>query len=153
MKTGAEILERIKKPNINLGPFAQFEQEALVEFLPWDAGKEIAKEGVTQEEWDEESIPLTREAVIKRMSRYMEFAWGKVLDHRANSASRSLMKFRAWMWLMGDDLDDEPYAQYGAPVLARICEQYGFPIPEDEETQRMIAGRPCSDDCMEGCGL
>jgi hypothetical protein len=63
---------------------------------------------------------------------------------------------RAWMWLLGrDDLveicDNGKYSQYGAPILAAICEALKWPIPDSEEAVNMIAGRSCHQGCEEGC--
>jgi hypothetical protein len=91
------------------------------------------------------------------MRDYMEFAWGKADDHRGLSAMRSVEKFKAWVWLLGNDKlvefceDDDHYAYYGAPVLQRICQEYSFPIPDDAGIQRMMKGLPCKDGCTSGC--
>jgi hypothetical protein len=91
------------------------------------------------------------------MAAYMSFAWSKVEDHRAISASRSIDKLGAYVWLMGDDnvlseMEAAGYAQYGAPKLACVCLAYGLPIPQDEEVQRMIRGETCRPGCDAGCG-
>jgi len=65
------------------------------------------------------------------------FGWGKVRNHRGLSADRTILKMKAWLWLLGDDeleafaADYANYPQYGAPILKAICEKYDFPIPED----------------------
>lgn len=77
-------------------------------------------------------------AIKAAMGKYMEFAWDKVADQRGISASRSIEKMQEWAWLLGDDEvvawcnDLALYPQYGAPILGRICEKYGFPIPESD---------------------
>ncbi len=67
--------------------------------------------------------------------------------------------FRAWLWLMedGDTLafaeEDNNYPNYGAPILAKICEKYGFEKPESVAAQRMAQGLECDPDgCPCGCG-
>ena len=47
--------------------------------------------------------------------------------------------------------DESHYPYYGAPILAKICEKYGFPVPDDFWVENMIKGNPCSDACGEGC--
>ena len=44
---------------------------------------------------------------------------------------RSIDHFRAWLWLLGDEMlrfadDGDNYPMYGKPILRRICEKYGF---------------------------
>jgi len=87
----------------------------------------------------------------------MEFAWGKIEDHRGISANRSIEKMEAWLWLLDDEetlaaLEEAPYKNYGAPKLKVICDKYGFPVPQDETIQNMIASRPCREGCQDGCG-
>lgn len=131
----------------------------LVECLPFDEAKQFLKEDA----WEEQSkkwevIPRDRESVVERMKKYMEFALDKMENHRGLSASRSIMHFRHWLWLAGDDKlleevvhEDGPYAPYGGPMLRAICEKYGFPMPDGEAAVRMLNGKPCHDDCNEGC--
>ena len=97
-----------------------------------------------------------RDAVLANMREYMDFAWGKVEDHRGISASRSVEKFGAWIWALGDEetlrkFEATNYAPYGAPQLAFVCATYGFPIPGSSELARMIDGEPCIPGCQDGC--
>ena len=74
-----------------------------------------------------------------------------------SAAGRSVEKFTAWVWLLGDDhtlkqIESEPYAQYGAPKLKVVCDAYGFGMPTDTALLRMTEGLPCQPGCSEGCG-
>ncbi len=150
MRTQDEIVEHIRA---NEG-LLDFTASALVPYLDFEHAKPWLKEDVTADQW--KPTPLDRETVLAEMREYMEFAWGKVEDHRGISASRSVDKMGAWVWLLGDDevLADfkaTGYPNYGAPKLAVVCRAYGFPIPDDEGVQRMIQGDDCGiGDC--GCG-
>ena len=149
MRTANEIVDRC----LAKGDIFGFSAEALAEFLTFEEAKPLLKDTATPDKWECE--PRTREAVIRKMADYMNFAWGKVEGHRGISASRSVDKMRAWVWLLGDDdalreIERAEYAQYGAPKLAVVCHRYGFPIPADEWATRMIAGEPCG--AYEGCG-
>jgi hypothetical protein len=151
MKTQDEIVMKVRAAS---GAF-DFTGEALVPFLDFEHAREFLKAEATAESWA--PTPLTREAVLAELTDYMAFAWGKVEDHRGISAGRSVEKCSAWAWLIADDatmatIEAAPYPQYGAPTLAAICVAFGLPIPDDEETQRMIAGKPCRHDCESGCG-
>ena len=151
MRTPEEIVAKIKELDKNsvLG----FHREVMVPYLPYEFAKEFLKPEVTAETW--QPTPMTREEILKEMRKYMIFAWGKVEDHRSISASRSVTKMQAWIYLLGDDLDLEsiPYAQYGAPKLAAVCKEYGLDVPPDETIGRMIEGLRCEPNCEMGCGV
>lgn len=136
-------------------PF-DFQAEALIGFLDFDKVKHLLKPEVTAEQWAEDQDPYTREGVIDKMRDYFEFAVGKATGHRGISASRSVDKMRAWVWLLGEDgeIDWDDYPQYGCPILKQVADRYEFEVPElDREAfERMAVGERCRDDCMEGCG-
>lgn len=158
MRTPEEIVARCKVEGDRFSIAGQFVVEALVPFLTFEQARPLLKPDATENGWPTE--PLTREAVLSEMRAYMEFAWGKVQDHRGLSASRSVEKIGAWIWLLGDEeilneFKATDYAQYGAPKLAAACRHYGFPVPEDESLACMIAGRPClgcESGEQSGCG-
>ena len=154
VRTVAEIVERIKSIQAE-GRFFEFETDTLAEFLPETEGRAVGFAPSDGQEWT--STPLTRDAVIAAMADYSDHAWCKVEDHRGLSANRSVDRFRAWVWLLGDDavleqFESAGYAQYGAPKLAVACEAYGVPIRQGAAIQNMIAGRPCEPHCDMGCG-
>jgi hypothetical protein len=132
-----------------------FESSVFLAYLSADQFREFAKPDADLSDW--EAAPLSREAVIGQMRDYMDFAWEKATGHRGISSGRSVQKYGAWLWILKDAelvafaADDDNYPQYGAPILAAICEKYGFPIPEGSFAENMIAGRPCYPNCEEGC--
>lgn len=151
MKTSKEICEYIKK---NEG-FMSFAAEALIGLLPFEYAKTWLKPEAMAAGWKQDDT--SDEAVRAVLADYMEFAWGKVEDHRGISAGRSVDKCTAWAWyLRGDDIVEQVeaagYAQYGAPKLAVICREFGLPIPDDSTIKRMVAGEPCGPGCESGCG-
>lgn len=153
MRTFEEIAARCSKPTSLLG----FDADALLGFLPFEYAKSLLKPETDGAAWDAQLPPLTRDAVLAEMRSYMEFAWGKVDDHRGISASRSVEKMEAWLWLLGEDdllreVEAAGYAQYGAPKLKLICERLSFPIPDDEDIRRMSRGERCTADYGCGCG-
>lgn len=153
MRTIAEMQEKIRETKDTL---LDFTSSSLLEFMDYDSAKEFLSEGAS-EGWPAPE-PLTREAVIARMKKYMVFAWGKVENHRGISASRSVDRFGAWIWMLEDEdifnqYQGTPYQQYGAPKLMFVCESYGFDIPGSNEIRNMTKGRPCRKGCDEGCGL
>lgn len=154
LRTDEEIIARLKDER-RLDPFG-FGVSDLVPLLPFEKARPWLKEGVTADEWRVDA--RDRYSVIERMRDYMPFAWDKALDHRGLSASRSITHFKEWLWLLGDDEtlafaeDDSNYANYGAPILKRVCERYGFPIPDDGAAAMMANGKPCEPGCDQGCG-
>lgn len=156
MRTQKEILAQMKAraPYDPLG----FETGDLLPFLDFAHAREFLVPDATPEKWAEACAESTDAAVRKRMDDYIEFAWDKCTSHRGISASRSIAHFRAWAWLIGDDeavafIDDEDnYAPYGAPILGYLSKRYGWAMPGDESTARMVAGESCVDGCDMGCG-
>lgn len=129
----------------------------LAACLDFEHGKQFAKEGITEEEWNSEPVLSTDELVRNEMAGYMGFAWGKVEDHRGISASRSVDKIGEYLWVLGEDvalkaMEEAQYENYGAPKLRAVCELLHLPMPETERVRRMSEGQRCRDDCMEGCG-
>jgi hypothetical protein len=103
----------------------------LIEFLPFDRAKAFLKPDVTEEQWTAGGMPkaLTRDTVVREITAYMPFAWGKANDCRGLSAARSIMHMQAWLWLL--DADDavkaiEEYDCYGKAQLRGICEALGI---------------------------
>lgn len=153
MRTAQELYDYVTNgPGNDVFGFAL---EATCEFMPFDVVGERLREGVDKDEWDKGVIELNRENVLARLTEYMAtYGWPKCQDHRGISASRTIMKVSAWLYAMEFDPKEvtrEDYAPYGAPMLARVCERLGLPIPQDEETQRMISGQDCMPGCEEGC--
>lgn len=154
MKTQSEIIEYYD--NHREEDMFGFVAEVLFPYLTFDQAKKYLKPEATAEGWGDVE-PLTEEHVVGEMRDYMVFAWEKAADHRGLSASRSIEKMRAWLWLLGDEElrdfadDNSNYAQYGAPTLKAISEKYGFDIPDEPRIKRMVKGLPCRDGCGEGC--
>jgi hypothetical protein len=154
LRSQEEIAAKYKETE---GEFLNFAGDVLLPCLDFEHARPFLKPEVTEAEWDKERVRPTKESVLGELRNYMDFAWGKVEDHRGISASRSVDKLSAYVWLLGDDatlseVEEAGFAQYGAPKLAVICRAYDLPIPEDEGIQRMIRGESCGsyEDC--GCG-
>jgi len=124
-RTDDEIVERIKE--LEKEDIFGWETCDLLECLPFNVAKQFLKEDAEEDKWP--NAPRDRESVLARMLDYMPFAWDKANNCRGISASRSLSHYRAWLWLLGDDLwkslfDD--YRYYGKPQLVQICERFGW---------------------------
>lgn len=152
MRDAKEILRRIE--DVKVADMFGFEQEPLVDALPFASATAFLKEGVTEAQWLE-GATLTDEAVRKAAVDYLDFAWSKALDHRGLSASRSVSKMRSYLWLLGLNVarfDGAAYAQYGAPQLRVATEELAQPIPNDPALVRMMDGESCGADYECGCG-
>lgn len=151
MRTQDEIVVRIREKRSMFG----FDAEVLLPHLDFAHASEFVRPATSKDEWDQK-YPITESAALDAFRDYAEFAWGKAQDHRGLSAGRSVEKLEAWTWLLGrDDVlaasEAAPYPSYGCPKLKVICEAFGFPIPDDEATVRMMRGESCVPGCDSGC--
>ena len=155
MRTTTEVVERLRA-HYATNPILDFRPEVWAGFLSLDEVREFLNPDADISSWVPDT--LDEPTVLAQMRSYMEFAWGKVEDHRGISAGRSVQKMGAWLWLLGDDElvavteDDSRYPMYGAPILKAICDKYGFPVPDSESIGRMAQGLTCTPDCENGCG-
>lgn len=86
---------------------------------------------------------IDTDAVLARMAEYFPFACEKCAGERGLSSIRSIAHFRGWSWLIGHDdvhrmlSDNELYEPYGAPMLARLADYYGWDCEDLQEVRRM----------------
>lgn len=155
MRTQEEILEKVAEKREPFDDFFGTIRADLIYGLTYENAKPYLTEGATPETF---KPTLTDEEVIRAVLEYLDFAWGKATGHRGLSASRSIDHMRAWMWLLGDQemLDfiesGGNYENYGAPILKRIGDKYGYKGVLDQFALNMAAGKKCHADCNEGCG-
>jgi hypothetical protein len=142
-----EILKRMHSINDILG----FERSVLAGFLPFEEIKTVASEEYIQKIESKEEIFYYVSDIYEAVQDfldYMVFAWMKALDERGISASRSISKLSAWLWLFGrDDLYDlihneNLYNPYGMPALIEVCKALGIECPKD---CLAFAGVKCND--------
>lgn len=156
MRTSYEIMVRISE--ITADPF-RFELDNLVLCLDYEHAIPFLKAGTTEAGWNLDKISTDKESVTRCMRNYMQYAIEKAYGHRGLTATRSIFRFRGWLWLACDDElvvfaeDDSNYAPYGMPILKAICNKYNFEFPNDKEVVRMSLGQPCTENCEEGCQL
>jgi hypothetical protein len=136
-RTQDEMVERFREES---GQMFDFASEILLYYIDFGHVKEFLKaEAVEQFEKGEKvwdcitDIRITAQDFLD----YINFAWGKALDERGISASRSIQKLSMWLWLMGrDDLvqtieNDRLYNPYGAPALIAVSEALSIPVPDE----------------------
>lgn len=135
-RTVSEIQDRMRDAQAS---FLDFSSEVYPKFLSVEDSREFFKEEyfdkVASGELEIPPIPSLEEAAQDFLD-YMNFAWGKAEDERGISATRSVQKLGAYLWLFGrDDLrrlidDDELYNPYGAPALIAVCEEMDIDVPD-----------------------
>ena len=121
MRTQPEIVTHIYDVTAAGDDLMGWQLEVLVTALEYENAGPWLKPTVTADTWG----PVLNDEVQRALAiDYLAFAFGKALDHRGISASRSVDKLDAWLWLLGLDVDRyraAPYENYGVPnVIARI---------------------------------
>lgn len=129
MRTQEEIVKRIRErqPEDFLGFEIPDYLGALTRETAEGLRGDILKPDADVSDW--KPTYSTDEEVRAEAIRYMEFAFGKAHGERGISAGRSLMHYRAWLWLIGEDQfeDIEDAADgYGQNQLRRVCEFLGI---------------------------
>lgn len=137
LRTQEEIVEKLDDTTIER--FMDFTPDVLVPALEWEFAKKYLKEDYVEKvEKGEEKFEYTSDikTIVQEFLDYMVFAWGKAQDERGLSASRSINKLSAWLWLLNrEDLvntieDNNLYNPYGSPALIEVCNQLGIKVPE-----------------------
>jgi hypothetical protein len=140
-----------------------FREQVLLEALDGDQARPFLPPDVTAQLWDQQR--WSRHTATGAYARwYLRFAIGKILDHRGNSASRSVDKLTELAWLLGRDdvvsaMDAAGYPMYGAPKVKAFATGLGWPFDGavDDPAQRralirMADGQQCHPDgCARGC--
>lgn len=123
-----DIVNKIKK-SIDK---CDFRCEVLINHLSFDKAKPFLRSEATEEKWHQ--ITDINEAAQDFLD-YLNFGWDKAYDRRGLSASRSISKLSAWLWLLGRDdlaeliIDDKLYPPYGMPALVKVSESLGITVP------------------------
>lgn len=155
MRTDSEILDRIQA--VEFDDWLGTQRGDLITALSFSSARRWLKAGVTSDEWK----PCKEDDIRALAAEYLDFAFGKALNHRGISAGRSIDHFRAWLWLLDaepDGWETMPYRLYGVPMLLAAADALGvdpFALPavieSREAVERMGRGEPCEPDCMDGC--
>ncbi len=136
-RTQEEILEEANGE----GDFLGFGKGILIDYLDWKNAKEFYEdEFVKKVEGGKEKAPEAINDIYQTVQNfldYMVFGWMKALDERGISASRTINKLSAWLWILGrEDLakmidNDDLYNPYGTPALIKLCGELDIEAPED----------------------
>lgn len=163
IRTSDEIATRLRAVRAAGTDLFGFREEVLLEALGFEHAREFLAPEVTASQWDRRR--WRQHSDTETYARwYLTFAIDKILDHRSNSASRSVQKLAELAWLLGRDdlmsaMDDADYPMYGAPKVKTFADGLGWPFTDrldDPELRqmltRMAAGHECDPDgCTQGC--
>lgn len=138
LRTQEEILEKYKEYEDD-GRMFDFRPEVLLEHLSYENSSQFLsdkyKAKISSGEIKYSFVNNVLEATQDFLD-YMVFAWMKAQDERGLSASRSIQKLSAWLWLLNrEDLEskineDGLYNPYGAPALVEVCKALEINAPE-----------------------
>jgi len=130
MKTLDEVLTNYKfncldgRDKVRLAQFVTCDKLTLLDLK--------LKEGVTEDEWNENVLPFTRENILKQLKKDVEFGFEKALDERGISSSFMFEVVKMWNWILEEGLENfNNYYPYGLPLFEKTAEKYGFEIPEN----------------------
>jgi len=138
LRTQEEILEKYKEYEDD-GRMFDFRPEVLLEHLSYENNSQFLsdeyKAKISSGEINYSFVDNVLEATQDFLD-YMVFAWMKAQDERGLSASCSIQKLSAWLWLLNrEDLEskineDGLYNPYGAPALVEVCKALEINAPE-----------------------
>ncbi len=127
-RTQEQILERFN----SVGDIFSAQKEDLICYMTFENAKPfLDDEYALKVERKEEEREMLSDAE-KEIVEYLDFAYEKAEGQRANSAMRSMLHFRTWIWLDDPEFYDEiideidNYTNYGIPVLDKISAKYGY---------------------------
>lgn len=167
MQTQEAILAEIERVAQTGDDFFGAQRQELIHALTFENAKPFLTDGATSEMWDAAKPYRTDEDVREAARDYLEFAVSKALGHRGLSAGRSVQHYLGWVFLVAGEearvsVEEATYQNYGVPQLLRAATAleigstwaiYNDPNTEDgRKWKNMGLGRPCVEDCDEGCG-
>lgn len=134
MKTLEQIAVNYKdntldgRQSYRLGQFLRFDQLSKFGLKP--------NEGITEEEFNKDVKPFTRENILEQLKQDVEFGFEKALNKRGISSSFMFECVKFWNNILEDGLEnwsDSNYAMYGLPLFKATAVRYGWdnPIGDD----------------------
>ena len=135
MKTKAEILEAVKTGNNwkreSCSCLDSRDYSRLIDYFDvgdWGIFGYRLKEGA-----EYEPIEFTETNIVERMKSDLAFAFEKARGQRGISASLMHDVMKMWMWILDDELGNEPdeFYDYGIGYLQRIAKKYNVKFEEE----------------------
>lgn len=125
MKTIDQVIELYKSNAIDGRDVGR-----LLDFLPEEKLHIFGME--LKDEYKGTHVPMemTREAVLEKLERDVEFGFDKAFNKRGISSSLMYEVVRMWNWILEEGLEDfDDYPQYGLPLFKETAVKYGFNNP------------------------
>lgn len=135
MKTLEQIIKDYKDSTLDGRQSYRFAQ-----FLTFDKLTKFGLEpedGVTEEEWNKNVKPFTRENVLAQLGEDVAFGFEKALDKRGISSWMMFECVKFWNNILEEGLEnwsDSNYAMYGLPLFKATAVKYGWDNPIGSDT-------------------
>jgi hypothetical protein len=122
------------------GSFFGFEREVYIAHLPFEEAKKYFKKEYVEKIESGQDLYRYVENIYETtqdMLDYLIFGYMKALNQRGISASRTINKMAAYMFILGrEDLeklvsDENLYSPYGMPALVALTEALGLEVPDN----------------------
>lgn len=135
MKTLEQLIKDYKDSTLDGRQSYRFAQ-----FLTFDKLTKFGLEpedGVTEEEWNKNVKPFTRENVLTQLEEDVAFGFEKALDKRGISSWMMFECVKFWNNILEEGLEnwsDSNYAMYGLPLFKATAVKYGWDNPIGSDT-------------------
>ena len=135
MKTLEQLIKDYKDSTLDGRQSYRFAQ-----FLTFDKLTKFGLEpedGVTEEEWNKNVKPFTRENVLAQLEEDVAFGFEKALDKRGISSWMMFECVKFWNNILEEGLEnwsDSNYAMYGLPLFKATAVKYGWDNPIGSDT-------------------
>lgn len=107
----------------------------LVQFLRFDQLSKFGlqpKDGITEEEFNNDVKPFTRENILEQLKKDVAFGFEKALDKRGISSGLMFECVKFWNNILEEGLEnwsDDDYEMYGLPLFKATAVKYGWDNP------------------------
>ena len=135
MKTLEQLIKDYKDSTLDGRQSYRFAQ-----FLTFDKLTKFGLEpedGVTEEEWNKNIKPFTRENVLAQLEEDVAFGFEKALNKRGISSWMMFECVKFWNNILEEGLEnwsDSNYAMYGLPLFKATAVKYGWDNPIGSDT-------------------
>ena len=135
MKTLEQLIKDYKDSTLDGRQSYRFAQ-----FLTFDKLTKFGLEpedGVTEEEWNKNVKPFTRENVLAQLEEDVAFGFEKALNKRGISSWMMFECVKFWNNILEEGLEnwsDSNYAMYGLPLFKATAVKYGWDNPIGSDT-------------------
>ena len=123
--------------NYESNTFTGRDLKRLAQFVPYNLLSKIGfslKEGVTEEEWNSDVKPFTKENILIQLKSDIEFGFEKALNKRGLSAGEMYEVVKMWNWILEEGLEHfDQYTMYGLPLFKATALKYGWENPIEED--------------------